>query len=338
METRCIVVGLLNTCKVFNDELLEQKLENVKYKVIATTEQTKDQMIDSINGCEVLFGDTPIIQPLIPQLPNSVKWVQFTYAGLDGLFKYYKETPNAPAWNIQYTRMGDTYALPIAEYVLGAVIALERDFKDMFKLQAAKKWADFDGYIMYMTKPRPLNSLTAGILGTGNIGSKIAELLKAVGMRVIGFKNRKVIRNDGPFNKLYYPENLDEFLASCDFICNILPSTPSTLGLLSEKRLKVCKSRKPAFINVGRGSILDEESLIQALTNGWISKAFLDVLPEEPLPPSSKLWEMNNVVITPHVSGPLFKGQTTSVFKENLELYAQGKPLNFQVNPSSECY
>nr|XP_002130283.1 uncharacterized protein LOC100178832 [Ciona intestinalis] len=336
METRRIVVGLLNSVKIFNAELLENKLDNVQYKVIATTGQTHEQMIASVDGCEVLFGSPRFIQPIIPQLPTSVKWVQFTYAGLDGFFESYKETPNAPAWDIQYTRMGDVFALPISEYVLGAVIAIERDFKEMFKLQSAKQWADFDDYVMYMTKPRPLNSLTAGILGAGNIGTKIAELLKAVGMRVIGFKNHQVDRDDGLFDEFYYPDNLDMFLSSCDFICNILPSTPNTIGLLSGKRLEICEPRKPAFINVGRGNIIDEKSLIQALTNGWISKAFLDVLHEEPLLPSSKLWEMDNVVITPHVSGPFVKGQLTLMFKENLKLYIQ--ELKFQVYPSSNSY
>uniref|UniRef100_H2ZPN2 D-isomer specific 2-hydroxyacid dehydrogenase NAD-binding domain-containing protein n=1 Tax=Ciona savignyi TaxID=51511 RepID=H2ZPN2_CIOSA len=171
-------------------------------------------------------------------------------------------------------------------------------------------------------------------MGTGNIGMKIASYLKKLGMTIHGLKNHKMenVENSGLIDEYYYPDNLNGFLASCDYICNILPSTPATTGLLSGNRLEVCAFRKPAFINVGRGDVIDEDSLIHALNAGWISKAFLDVVPIEPLPHSSKLWEMENVVITPHASGPYFTDTLASVFLENLKLYLDEKPLNFQID------
>ena len=152
-------------------------------------------------------------------------------------------------------------------------------------------------------KYRVMPKLTIGILGLGDIGQNLAKTCKALSMTVWG-----VGRTDKS-DRLEFVDHyttlsgLPEVLQSCDYVCNILPSTPATKYLLSGNVLESGKDKHPVFINVGRGDVIDEKSLIHALNEGWISGAILDVFEVEPLPKESALWKMPQVVITPHVAG-----------------------------------
>ena len=150
--------------------------------------------------------------------------------------------------------------------------------------------------------------MTVGILGAGDIGTCIAKHCKGLGMTVWGMVRRSLPQT----TKLPYLDQhrdgkgLTEILQKCDVICNVLPSTPATQGLLSEDTFQHCEKKKPLFINIGRGNVTTESSLVKALNNGWISGAVLDVFEEEPLPKDSLLWDMPNVTITPHCSGETY--------------------------------
>ena len=150
---------------------------------------------------------------------------------------------------------------------------------------------------------RSLFELTIGILGFGDIGKEIANCCKSMRMTVKAI-HRTVPATKIPFvDESFSIEELPKFLQQCDYICNVLPSTPSTKGLLSGDILENCKERKTVFINIGRGDVISCDSILNALNNQWIGGAILDVFEEEPLPSDSALWTHPQVTITPHIAG-----------------------------------
>lgn len=153
---------------------------------------------------------------------------------------------------------------------------------------------------------RVMPKLTIGILGLGDIGEYIAKMCKALGMTVWGVGRREKSDRQDTVDHYTTISRLPEVLQSCDYVCNLLPSTPATKYLLSGRVLESGKDKRPVFINVGRGNVIDEKSLIYALDQGWISGAILDVCEVEPLPKESPFWKMPQVIITPHIAAISF--------------------------------
>ncbi|XP_075244044.1 glyoxylate/hydroxypyruvate reductase A-like [Convolutriloba macropyga] len=180
-----------------------------------------------------------------------------------------------------------------------------------------------------------MEQITVGFLGVGDIGSGIAEVCKLLGMRCIGYAGS--VRKIKHFDRVY-AEDPSPLLLQSDYIVNSLPHSDRTSGLLSSPRLKIASPKSPVLINVGRGSIIDEASLIEALDKGWISLAILDVFENEPLPQSSPLWTHPRAVITPHNSAGAIDQNThivtTAAFAENLELIEAGITPNLLVDYS----
>ncbi|XP_061179096.1 glyoxylate/hydroxypyruvate reductase A-like isoform X2 [Saccostrea echinata] len=187
----------------------------------------------------------------------------------------------------------------MSEYVLGQIISREHFFPQMLESQKAKRW-ERTGFV----QKRSLSKLSIGLLGTGAIGSKIAAVCKAFGMVVWGLSKSKKEASIPHFDLLMEKNELSKFLAGCDYVCSVLPSTPDTKGMLSGNILQACQDKRSVFINIGRGDVIDESSLLNALNNGWIGGAILDTTDKEPLPPESELWSHPNVTITPHIAGP----------------------------------
>ena len=160
--------------------------------------------------------------------------------------------------------------------------------------------------------------LTIGILELGDIGQNIAKACKALGMTVWGVGRRDKSDRQEFVDHYTTFSRLPEVLQSCDYVCNVLPSTPATKYLLSGNVLESGKDKHPVFINIGRGDVIDEKSLIHALNEGWISGAILDVFEVELLPKESALWKMPQVVITPHVAAVSFPEEVSSNLKHNI--------------------
>ncbi|KAK9743901.1 D-isomer specific 2-hydroxyacid dehydrogenase, NAD binding domain [Popillia japonica] len=213
----------------------------------------------------------------------------------------------------------------MAEYVLSHIVNHERDYLNVYKNQNAKFW-NRDGKI---GDYRVISDLNIGILGLGQIGSWIAEILNKFGARVFGFGRKSNLdKDDKSFVKGYYTKpTLKEFLQNCDYVINVLPSTPETKGLLNGGVLQNCKDRGTVFINVGRGSIIADADLIEALDKKWLSAAILDVFNEEPLSESSLLWSMPQVKITPHVSAVSIARHIAEQFMDNYKLYTNKKTI-----------
>ncbi|XP_022296291.2 glyoxylate/hydroxypyruvate reductase A-like isoform X1 [Crassostrea virginica] len=271
---------------------------------------------------EILFGDTPEIISLINQGHGDLKWAQSTWAGVETIFKAFPKPPEG----VTITRMGDGFGRLMAEYVLGYILSRELSILELSQQQQQKLWDK-----SCVTDRRMLSSLTLGILGVGSISTQIASLCKAAGMTVWGL-SRSHKQPLPEFDRLATSAELGGFLAGCDYICNVLPSTGDTRDMLSGSVLQSCQSKRPVFINVGRGSIINEETLISALEKNWLGAAVLDVFSEEPLPPDSLLWSHPGVTVTPHMSGPSVAENIAVVFVENYKKYLNNEKLDHIVN------
>ncbi|XP_060574689.1 glyoxylate/hydroxypyruvate reductase A-like [Ruditapes philippinarum] len=276
-------------------------------------------------NAEILLADTPVIIDLAGKA-KKLKWAASTWAGVERLIKEIgKEKP--PGFTI--TRMGGAYSRVMGEYVLGYILTKERFIIEVAKDQETQSWNN-----LKHRNYRNLAELTIGILGVGDIGQEVARLCNAVGMTVIGVTRTKPAeeKKSQAVSQYRLMSELPSVLKDCDYVCNILPSTPETRGTLSGDILSHCKNKKSIFINIGRGDIIDEQSLITALKEGWIGGAVLDVFQKEPLPKESPLWSLPGVVITPHIAGATQANLVASSFVDNYKLFIENKPLKYQVD------
>jgi phosphoglycerate dehydrogenase-like enzyme len=248
---------------------------------------------------------------------HELRWVQSTYAGVNQLA--------AANRAFRLTRIAGVFGPDMAEYCFMHILARERQFSELSAAQSKREWRA-GGYCY-----RKLSDLKISILGLGDIGSVIASSLRACGCTSIsGLVTSAAGRSD--MSGIALHTQLKDVLPDCDYIINTLPSTPSTAGLLDGSVLSQCSSSSPVLINVGRGDIISEASLLTALQSKWLSGAVLDVFPEEPLPSSSPLWSTPDVTITPHVAAKSTAAGVMSVFLQNLELYEHGLPLLHEVD------
>jgi phosphoglycerate dehydrogenase-like enzyme len=176
-----------------------------------------------------------------------------------------------------------------------------------------------------------LSDLSIGIIGYGGIGQEIARTAKFFNMKVYVTKRTILNVEDDVLDGVFDVDHLNEMMGKVDYLINITPSTEKTKKMLSNSKLKNCK-KGCVFISIGRGNVIDEESILNALDSNWIDKAILDVFEVEPLPKESKLWKHEKVVITPHVSGVPFPKDISDVFIENLELYENNQQLKYVYN------
>jgi phosphoglycerate dehydrogenase-like enzyme len=220
-------------------------------------------------------------------------------------------------------------AVAISEYVLCIILMFTKQMPFFYLSQQRGQWEHSDG--------AGLRGKTVGIVGLGHIGREVARLCKNFGMKVIATR-RSATENSRARNvdRLIPRQRLPELLSESDFVALTLPLTSETTHLIGKNELQHMKSTA-YIINVGRGKIIDEEALVDALENHRIAGAGLDVFDKEPLPPDSKLWNLPNVILTPHISGSSGKieddfSKTTKIFSDNLKRFLAGKRLLHLVN------
>ncbi|XP_055883942.1 glyoxylate/hydroxypyruvate reductase A-like isoform X2 [Biomphalaria glabrata] len=289
--------------------ILRTSTSDIVVEECSLSQNPENQLEKHVSEIEFLFADPDIIGQVLAHPRNKVKWAQSTFAGLDALFKAIDKLHQLP--DVLISRQTGGFGQKMGEYVIGQIIARERKFDIMRDLQKQKS---FDGSQLYSY--RCLNSLSIGILGFGTIGQEVVRQCKAMNMNVWAAVRDE--RFDSGENLNHSVDNfvpmsrLNEMLTEVDYLVNVLPSTPKTRGLLSDK-LHFCEKKKTIFINIGRGDIVDDNSLITAIQNGWLGGAILDVFNTEPLPSTSELWNLPNVTISPHVSGITFAVEVCGV-------------------------
>jgi D-2-hydroxyacid dehydrogenase (NADP+) len=261
---------------------------------------------------------------LLDSAPHA-EWLHVCSAGVDN--PLYQPTLQRA---VRLTTSSGSTARPIAQTAVGAILAQSRGFTHWLDAQAKARWQPLTPAQI----GRDLDQQTAVIVGLGPIGRETGRLLNAIGMTTVGVR-----RGTGPvphFDRVCRLDDLDTLLPACDWLILACPLTPETLGLLDARRL----ARLPThagIVNVGRGELLDEAALAQALTHGRLRSAYLDVFSTEPLPADSPLWRLGNVWISPHnaAASPGNTARTHDIFLRNFVRWLGGEPLENDATPAA---
>ena len=254
------------------------------------------------------------------QMPNLV-WSQQVGAGANWL----SEAPEFRQSEVILTNASGVHAIPIAEHILALMFALSRGIHRNMRTQIDHKW-ERGGRIL------ELEGSTMGLIGVGKIGEKTAEKAKGLNMKVLGLR-RHPDRLSPYVDRMFGPDGLMRLLEQSDWVVVTVAMTPETTGMFGEAQFKAMK-KTGYIINIARGAVIQENYLIKALKEGWIAGAGLDVFEEEPLPETSPLWGMKNVIITAHYAGatPYYIDRLLDIFIENLRRFQTGEPLMNVVN------
>ncbi len=279
----------------------------------------KAQFDGILVDAEVIFAFR-LPQNVLRRAPK-LKWIQVTSAGVER----YLDTEMI-ASPVILTNASGIHAIPISEWVIGVMLMFAKQMPLYFRLKRERSWQRLSSTV--------LNGRTVGIIGLGDIGREVARLAKALRMNVIGTK--RTVKPDASVryvDKLMPREQISGLFRESDFVVIAVPFTSETQKMIGGKELRLMKPSS-YLINIGRGDIIDEPVLIRALQEKWISGAGLDVFAHEPLPPESKLWELDNVIFTPHVSGSMedYVAKACDLFVKNLRRYVEDKRLINVVN------
>lgn len=292
----------------------------------------KEQLLAAGAGCEMIFldlgevteADIAAADILIGNVPAgmisgapNLEWVQLGSSGADA---YVKPGVLHPATKL--TNSTGAYSKAVAEHALAATMMLQKNLHHYRDNQLAARWQD-SGYVTSIA------DAVVAVIGLGEIGLHYARMAKALGACVLGVKRRP---GECPacVDELYTMEGLDEVLSRADVVFTVLPETPATHHLFTKERFEIMKS-SAIFINCGRGGAVAEDVLYEALSTHQIAKASIDVAEREPLPADSPLWGLEDLFITPHVSGDFHLREThdrvVSIAAENLGRYLRGEEL-----------
>ena len=265
----------------------------------------------------ILFGPSDVHSPKAVAAAPELKWFASFYAGVDPLL-----APGVLPEGVLLTNGSGAYGVTIAEHLTMVTLMLLRRNPEYRQLVAQKGWRND-------LKIRSIYGATFVICGTGDIGSKYAQRLRPFCPGKIIGVNRTGRAAEG-FDEIVTIENLDKVLPQADVLVLTLPGTPLTANLITKERLALMKE-DAYLINIGRGSCLDQEALVEALNAGKLAGAALDVFRTEPIPQEDDTWEAKNLIITPHCSGQMTLRYTrdtlVDMFCENLHRFFEGKPL-----------
>jgi phosphoglycerate dehydrogenase-like enzyme len=282
----------------------------------------------AVRGAEIYFGLglprellTAALQP-----PAHLRWVHSGVAGVASLLH-----PELAQHHITLTNSAGVHGPAIAETVLGMMLHFLRGLDYAVRAQQRRAWAA-DEFERSNGHIRELDGATLGIIGYGGIGREIARRAAALGMRVIALRRHP--QPDDVALVLAGDDALRRVLTDSDVVVITLPSTPATRGMIGARELARMRAGA-VLINVARGDIVDPDALLDALRSHHLRGAALDVFPVEPLPSDSPLWNLDNVLITPHVSATTtrFWEREAALMLDNLRRYLAGQPLRNVVDP-----
>ena len=278
-----------------------------------TVAETVGEAHGAYAGQTVILGQPDLVAEALGEMPE-VRWVQSSWAGV---------TPLLDLGRTDYLLTGvkDTFGSQMAEYVLGYLLANELKIFERLGRQANRCWWD--------ESSGTLKGKTLGIMGTGSIGRYIARMAQPFGMRITGF-SRSGASVEG-FERVFAGNQLDDFLVEPDYLVCVLPDTPETRHLLDAGAFRAMK-KDCYLVNVGRGALIDEEALADALIEGELAGAVLDVFQTEPLPDESPLWNAPGLIVTAHVAAQSWPEDIARIFMENYRRYVAGKPLKYQID------
>lgn len=284
-------------------------------------EASRAEWREQIARAEVLFGPSGVPGAYLDAATN-LKWYQVINAGVDRLAK-----DGYLSRGFTVTNVSGMTAPAIAEYVIGSIVMLAKGIHHSMRAQAEHRW-DF------RFTPE-LTGRTIAIAGMGAIGRETARRARAFGMRIIA--SRRTVSSgdtDPDCDQLFAYSDLPALLAEADFLVLCVPLTPETHHMIGAAELQQMKP-SAFLVNIARGQVIDQEALVEALGAETIAGAALDVFDPEPLPPDHPLWDLPNVIITPHISGAIegYGHRAAEMFLENLARYTSGQPLRNVCKP-----
>lgn len=285
-------------------------------------EAGKDEWKHQLAEADVLFGPTSIPAEYLDAAPR-LRWFQVINAGVDRLAR-----DGQLGRGFVVTNVSGLVAVSIAEWVMGTALMLSKNLHHAVREQQARRWAGW--------RVGELEGQVMGIAGLGAIGRETARRARAFGMRVIA--TRRTVppgASDPDCDEIVTYGQFDRLLGESDYLVLCVPLTPETHHLVGARELAMMKPTA-TVINIARGPVIDQEALITALRDGTIAAAALDVFDPEPLPAESPLWGMENVIMTPHVSGSIegYGRRSATLFVENLRRFVAGEPLENVVDPA----
>jgi phosphoglycerate dehydrogenase-like enzyme len=285
---------------------------DLKERVELIHVRSREDLACHASEAEALVSTVKLDKEMLLSLPQ-LRWIQVLSAGVDSLpLDYLREQ------RILLTNARGIHQIQMSEFAMLMMLQWARRADLHFLNQMDKVWGK-------RVPSGELYGQTVGILGSGSIGQAIAAKAAAFGMRTLGY-NKSGKPAPGFDETAGGPEGLQYVLAESDYVIMLLPSTPKTQHFLKMEQFKTMKP-SACFINLARGSVVHEAELIEALRGGIIAGAALDVFEEEPLPPESPLWELPNVILTPHVAGasPHYMTRAAHIVFQNIRLYLEGK-------------
>ena len=284
--------------------------------------ESSEEAAGRIGDAEVVYCDEG---DLIAEMPG-LRWCNSVSAGV-GHFLSSGVFDNG---DVLLTNSSGAYGLAISEHIIMVTLLLMRRMPEYFRIIAERGWTRD-------LKIRSVKGSVIAIAGTGNLGQNAAKRFKALGAKkVIGFSRSGSSRDF--FDEVYRIDDFETAVSGDDLIDVLVlcvPGTPETEGLLSAERIALLPE-KTFVVNVGRGTVIDQEALIDALNEGRIAGAALDVMYPEPLPEDHPLWTARNCIITPHISGDMGLPETVDItvdiFCDNLRRYAAGRELTHMID------
>ncbi len=297
------------------------------------TSPTYAQTATMMDGVEVLYTNRP---PAHLDQADRLKWVQVHTAGVDRHARAIMD----PARGITVTNVAGAHAVPMAEYCLTTMVMLARGFLQLIRDHQSRSRDPRHSPAVELT------GAVVGIVGYGQTGREVARLAVAHGMRVLALKRHPEERRATGYyqwpgvgdpegvlpEQMFGPDGLHALLRESDYVIDCLPHTAETAGRFGRAEFETMK-RGAYFVNMGRGESVQDEALVWALRESVIAGAALDVFvtDPEPLPPEHPFWDLNNLFMSPHISGsrlqPRYLPRTNDLFCENLRRYVSGEPL-----------
>jgi len=306
---------ILSQVKLSDEEI--DRLKAAKPGVEVVVGSSRENELHEIADADIYFGRIP--QPVF-LAAKKLRWVQVFGAGVESCM-----FPELVQSDVTLTNTSGAFNNVMADHAFGLILSISRGIAYYVRKQSRKEWA----------RDRTFHQLagqTLGVIGLGNIGCEIARRGKAFGMKVLAADVRSM---ECPMfvDQLCGMDEMEQVIKQADYLVVIVPLTPETRGMIGAEEIGKMKPTAH-LINIGRGPVIDEAALIDALKNGVIAGAGLDVFDKEPLPPESELWEMDNVVVSPHMGGiaPETRATSFEIFLENFKKFVAGESLRNVIN------
>lgn len=277
-----------------------------------------EEVLPALDEYEIFFGHDA---EEVVRRGRNLKWFACAFAGIDP----YRSDGAWANPNCLFTNASGAYGVAIAEHVMMVLLMLLRQMPEVQRRMRRRDWRRVD-------RIRSIFGLRLTIVGMGDVGTAVARRAKAMGAVVTGVRRNVGKAADPAFDQVRSIRQFEELLPGTDALVLCLPATLETEGILNRARIELLPD-DAVVVNVGRGSAVDQEALVDALRGNRLGGAALDVVTPEPLPPEHPLWQTPRLILTPHCAGDMALGYTcdrlVDMFLENLERYAAGEPLRY---------